>query len=325
MGHNQVNMTAFAAFEELVAINFNYRTNGRLFALLHLGPFGAVDTVTAFGFPQSHDIPPTERNIGLLDQRLAFDWVQRNVAAFGGDPAKVTIWGQSAGAMAADFHLKAYADKETAPFRAAILSSGQSSIGPLAMSFPDDEAWEALAQTVRCADDETQLQCMREVPWQELQKAMREQVLSFGPQVDNVTVPDRPAGHWRSGEVVKLPLLVGTTAEEGRGLVNQKINMTDFLEAYFPSGLVPAELRDAIVSVYKADPRLGTDFDVAAAIYTDYVWQCVRSPKSKTTLQRNADKLIASGDPRRVGCRRRCPGLAVPVQRVDHGAPPRRV
>jgi hypothetical protein len=51
-----------------------------------------------FGFPSSPDIPIAERNLGFLDQRAALAWVQRNIAEFGGDPEKVTIFGESAGA-----------------------------------------------------------------------------------------------------------------------------------------------------------------------------------------------------------------------------------
>ena len=53
---------------------------------------------TVFGFPSSPDIPLTERNLGFLDQRAALAWVQRNIAKFGGDPEKVTLFGESAGA-----------------------------------------------------------------------------------------------------------------------------------------------------------------------------------------------------------------------------------
>jgi carboxylesterase type B len=63
-------------------------------------------------------------NLGLLDQRLALQWVQDNIAAFGGDPGKVTIFGQSAGATSIGLHITAYDGKHEDLFRGAILESG---------------------------------------------------------------------------------------------------------------------------------------------------------------------------------------------------------
>ncbi|GJC90806.1 lipase 2 [Colletotrichum liriopes] len=274
LGHGRSDLSAFAAYENIIAVTLNYRTN-------------------VFGFPSSPDIPPTERNLGLHDQRLALSWIQANIASFGGDPSKVTIWGESAGSLSVDYHLKAYVDDSPPPFRAAVMSSGQTSFGFLALPSTGNEAWTGLSAAVGCGNVTVGLDCMRGVPAETLIAAMHAHRISFGPQVDNLTVLGRPGELWRSGKVANVPILTGAVAEEGRGLVNDQVNMTAFLDAYLPPLLVPKEARDGILSVYRSDPKLVTNFDVAAAIYTDFLWSCARLP-ILTLMESHNNKYIAA-------------------------------
>lgn len=74
-GQDTYDGSVFASYEDVIVVTTNYRTN-------------------VFGFPSSPELPETGRNLGFLDQRMALDWVQRNIAAFGGSADKVTIFGE---------------------------------------------------------------------------------------------------------------------------------------------------------------------------------------------------------------------------------------
>lgn len=96
----------------MIVVTSNYRLSGLGFAALP-----ELANVTGNG------------NFGLLDQRLALQWVQDNIAAFGGDRSRVTIWGQSAGGQSVCFHL-------ASPASAGLFSAAISSSGPCILPYP---------------------------------------------------------------------------------------------------------------------------------------------------------------------------------------------
>lgn len=77
--------------DDLIVVTFNYRIN-------------------IFGQPNAPQLVSStdSQNFGLLDQKAAIEWVKDNIAAFGGDASRITIWGQSAGGTSADIYAQAY-------------------------------------------------------------------------------------------------------------------------------------------------------------------------------------------------------------------------
>ncbi|KAH9466362.1 hypothetical protein Pst134EB_001416 [Puccinia striiformis f. sp. tritici] len=78
-----------------------------------------------FGFLNTEDLPAEDLQVGLKDQITCLKWLRLNIAAFGGDPDKITIWGQSAGALAVSTLVTYLYDTPSSTlFRAAIMDSG---------------------------------------------------------------------------------------------------------------------------------------------------------------------------------------------------------
>jgi carboxylesterase type B len=123
--------------------------------------------VNTFGFLASSLVAPEDLDAGLLDQRLAFEFIQDNVAAFGGDPTKVTIWGQSAGAGSVEAHF-VYPSNRTL-FRAGI---ADSSVGPFKSSPPASTydkpglRFSLLLEATGCTFGPEAISCLQNVPFE---------------------------------------------------------------------------------------------------------------------------------------------------------------
>lgn len=242
----------FASYEDVIVVTANYRTN-------------------VFGFPSSPEIPITQRNLGFLDQRFALDWVQRNIAAFGGSPEKVTIFGESAGAFSVDALLTSYPAGSKPPFRGAICESGQYSYraNPFTSQLP---SWERLSQALGCPGSySSDLACVRAANATTIKNIIDEQIIEFNPEPDNVTLVSDPAQRRLNGDIAHIPVLGGTNAQEGR-VFTVGTNASTILQEFLPN---QTALQDYILAAYPiGSPGIANSWDQAAQIFTDYIFQC---------------------------------------------------
>lgn len=217
------------AGQNVIIVTFNYR----------VGPLGFL------AHPQlsKESAHGTSGNYGLLDQVFALKWVQKNIKAFGGDSANVTIFGESAGGRSViDLMISPLTD---GLFQRAISESG---------SFPDaypreaddtvakaEKTGMAVAASLGCDTASDVLACLRRKSADEIVKAAFSLPGSSGtgkyqPVVDGWVIPSSPWALFTAGKQKKVPLLIGTNLNEGTIFVIpdpavQKMTVVDYMAA----------------------------------------------------------------------------------------------
>jgi para-nitrobenzyl esterase len=166
-------------------------------------------------------------NYGLMDMTAALRWVKANIAAFGGDPAKVTIGGQSAGSIAVSLQMASPLAKGL--FRAAIGQSGSM----MGINKPIElKQAEALGSKFQQDAGKANLDELKNIPAEELLEISRKPGAVYFPVIiDGYFLPEQPVEIYTKGLQAGVPLLAGwTSAEVGYGAVTGKEKPT--LENY---------------------------------------------------------------------------------------------
>jgi para-nitrobenzyl esterase len=174
----------------------------------------------ALGFLALHRLEEEEGvfgNLGLLDQIAALEWVREHVSRFGGDPARVTVFGESAGAMSAGALLAT--PRARGLFRRALLQSGAAE--NVSSREEGARVGACLVEELGLADPDPER--LRSVPVADLLAAQQRTVagmwrqvsgLTFQPVVDGVVIPGRPMERIRSGCAAGVSLLIGSNRDE---------------------------------------------------------------------------------------------------------------
>ncbi|KAL5313134.1 hypothetical protein ACEPPN_018867 [Leptodophora sp. 'Broadleaf-Isolate-01'] len=258
-----------ASGNNIVIVTFNYR----------VGPYG---------FLASKEVKRDgDLNVGLKDQRKVFQWVQRHISKFGGDPNHVTIGGDSAGAASVDLHLSAYNGRDDGLFHAAAAES--QSFGIQYTIEGSQYQYDALVSRTWCNGTVDTLACLRKLSAAEIQAVniniappgtgLDAPLYMYSNIVDGDFTPDFTYNQFAQGKFLRVPVIFGADTNDGTGFTPKDTNstaaMNGFLSSQFPT-LSTTQLSkiDTLYPMAEQFPNSGLYWRAAANAYGDMRYKC---------------------------------------------------
>ncbi|KAF4576968.1 hypothetical protein EYR36_004952 [Pleurotus pulmonarius] len=241
--------------EPIIYVSMNYRLN-------------------AFGFLAGKEIRDAKvGNLGLHDQREALRWVQKYIVSFGGDPQKVTIWGESAGAISVSLHMLTNGGDANGLFRGAFMQSGAPL--PVGDHSVGQKAYDAIVAGTGCSGALDTLSCLRKVSYGAFKAAVantpyifsyQSLIQPYPPRVDGVFLTDHPQQLVKQGSVAKVPFVTGSCDDEATMFSLSTLNVTTSKEfkEYIKTLWLPKASRynlNKIMKLYPEDIEQGSPYD----------------------------------------------------------------
>ncbi|CAG9936514.1 unnamed protein product [Clonostachys rosea f. rosea IK726] len=221
--------------QPIIAVSFNYR-------------------VGIWGFLQSFDLlTEGSSNAGLHDQRLALQWIQENIAAFGGNPEQVVVWGESAGAQSIAYQMFSYDGRDDKLFRGAILESGGVTGAQIHDLSYYNTPYENFTRSAGCWTASDKLACLRALDQDTIYKA--QQSLTWNPIIDGYFLTGYPSQLMREDKFNPVPMIIGANTDESFVMNKPNTDEELFREAFrWRNYAISAPTMRKLMELYPNDP-----------------------------------------------------------------------
>jgi para-nitrobenzyl esterase len=287
--------TRFAKRHDVVVVTINYR----------LGVLGYLELGEREGYERSG-------NSGLLDQIYALAWVRDNIAAFGGNPDNVTIFGESAGAASVGFLMAA--PDAAGLFHKAIAQSGAAATRRTRETAQEvtRRMCDALGSSI---DDLLTAPVERLLEGQQTFAATEQRELGFSPTVDGKVLPP-PLDRIASGSAATVPLIIGTNRDEANLFALMMPTASDVGEDELVQRMRAAfgDRAQRALETYRASRPRASNQDLSSAFFTDLVFRvpAVRMAEQQAKHAATYMYLFAWATPAMGGVLGACHGLEIP-------------